>query len=304
MKLFAPSYYKDFSCIAGRCRHTCCAGWEIDIDEDAMARYVRVLGYGERIRESIVCPASEEELPHFRLTEGDRCPHLTECGLCRIITELGEDYLCHICREHPRFYNDTPRGREVGLGMSCEEACRLILSSEDYCTLVEVGEIGSDSYGGMFDSVSLREKVFEILSGREIPYAERLRLIGEMFDLSVDILSDEEWREVLDSLEYLNEEHRRLFSAFTTHPDVPQDREVPLERVLAYLIYRHCAEAADEEDFRAALGFCLFCERLLASMVAEFESEGAFAEFARILSEELEYSLDNTDTLKFRFGFF
>ena len=34
MKIFAPDYYRDFKCSAGNCKHSCCIGWEIDIDED------------------------------------------------------------------------------------------------------------------------------------------------------------------------------------------------------------------------------------------------------------------------------
>ena len=36
MKLFAPEYYKQFKCIADKCTHSCCIGWEIDIDEEAL----------------------------------------------------------------------------------------------------------------------------------------------------------------------------------------------------------------------------------------------------------------------------
>ena len=28
-----PDYYKEFSCIAADCEDTCCAGWQIVIDE-------------------------------------------------------------------------------------------------------------------------------------------------------------------------------------------------------------------------------------------------------------------------------
>ena len=34
MKTVAPDYYRDFHCKAGNCKHTCCAGWEIVLDED------------------------------------------------------------------------------------------------------------------------------------------------------------------------------------------------------------------------------------------------------------------------------
>ena len=33
MKIRTPEYYKDFKCIAGACTDTCCAGWDVDVDE-------------------------------------------------------------------------------------------------------------------------------------------------------------------------------------------------------------------------------------------------------------------------------
>ena len=34
-----PRYYSDFKCIADKCRHSCCVGWEIDVDERTLVRY-------------------------------------------------------------------------------------------------------------------------------------------------------------------------------------------------------------------------------------------------------------------------
>ena len=36
MKLYYPSYYKDFSCIAGECPDSCRRKWEIVIDGDTL----------------------------------------------------------------------------------------------------------------------------------------------------------------------------------------------------------------------------------------------------------------------------
>ena len=68
---------------------------------------------------------------------------------------------------------------------------------------------------------------------------------------------------------------------------------------MAYLIYRHCTEAVDEEDFAARLSFCLFCERLLASLIYTEKAETLqdVATLARIISEEIEYSDENTQAL-------
>ena len=100
-----PSYYKDFACIADKCRHSCCIGWEIDIDADSLRRYEALEGpMGDCIRRGIDYTGT----PHFRLTEGERCFFLRQDGLCQMYRELGEDALCQICTDHPRFRRVLP----------------------------------------------------------------------------------------------------------------------------------------------------------------------------------------------------
>ena len=70
MKEAVPNYYHKFKCIADKCTHNCCIGWEIDIDEETMSLYNSLdTLMGERIRNSI-----EGDVPHFILQEGDTCP--------------------------------------------------------------------------------------------------------------------------------------------------------------------------------------------------------------------------------------
>lgn len=302
MGLFAPRYYKDFKCIADKCRHSCCTGWEIDIDSDTLARYEGgVGGYREKIKQSI----EYADTPHFRLSENERCPHLNECGLCNIITELGEGWLCDICREHPRFYNDTPHGREVGVGMACEEACRLILASDDYKERVEIGEHRAELSDFEIDTVAEREKIYSILSDASIPYEKRLLALWERYGASPRILSDGEWRDVICSLEYLQCKSKGLFSVYSSEEYTPSEYEVLLERFLAYLIFRHATPAKTEERFRSALGFAFFTERLFASILKAQKNIDmeTILEYARVISEELEYSLENTDTVMLEFEF-
>ena len=294
MNLYAPSYYKSFTCIADKCRHSCCIGWEIDVDPDTLHRYQTCSHpYGETIRRSI----SHEDAPHFRLAAEERCPHLNKKGLCKIILELGEDHLCEICKEHPRFYHETAHGREVGLGMACEEACRLILSSPDYRTFVKVGKDEEEQEPVFFDTLPHRERLYALLSDAVVPYAQRIEHISRAYGVTPSHCSDKSWRDLLDGLEYLHEEHRELFSCYSFAASIPAEQEPAMERILAYLIFRHCTSAWDEEEFRSALGFCLFCHQLLASMANLYP----LPELARILSEEIEYSTDNTETIKSMF---
>ena len=296
MTLYAPSYYPSFSCIADKCKHSCCIGWEIDVDPDTLRAYRDCNHpYGQNIRDSI----SYDSDPHFRLSEGEKCPHLNGEGLCNIILQLGEGSLCEICREHPRFYHDTVRGREVGLGMACEEACRLILSREDYHTFVPLGNT-EETEPVFFDTLPHREQLYTLLSNQGVPSARRLREISHAYGVTPSCRSDSQWNTLLQELEYLDGQHRDLFSCYSSAACVPPRREQAMERILAYLIFRHCTPAWCEEDFRASLGFCLFCHQLLISVLCA-HPDSPIADAARILSEELEYSTDNTDTIKSMF---
>jgi hypothetical protein len=140
-----------------------------------------------------------------------------------------------------------------------------------------------------------------MLSDESIDYTERLCRICEEYSLSPALLSDEECRALLGSLEYLDKAHKEQFSCYSSSPETPKKYEKTLERALAYFIYRHLSSARDESELREALAFCLFCERLLASLLKA--GEGDSIELARIVSEELEYSEENTDAIKLEYSF-
>ena len=294
MKLYAPVYYKEFQCIADRCEHSCCIGWEIDVDNEALEKYKSLKHcYGEVIRDSI----STDETAHFTLGEHERCPHLDERGLCKIILNVGEDYLCDICREHPRFYNYTDVA-EVGIGMSCAEAARLILSSSDYATIECVGDVNAEPDGVEFDGRAERGKLYAILQDTARDYTANLEEIYRLY--SIKALEDDQYLEILSSMEYLDENHKELFLQYSSNRR-PSGKESYLERFLAYLIYRHCTEALDADDFRDRLAFCLFCERLLASLICSETADTlqAIATLASVISEEIEYSDENTQALTY-----
>lgn len=139
MKTHVPHYYNDFCCIADKCRDSCCIGWEIDIDSAALEMYNKLGGeLGERLRANIT--RSEDGSDCFRLTEDERCPFLDENNLCCLILAGGDDMLCQICRMHPRFVNVLPNGCEMGIGLCCEEAARLIISDDMPFSLYEYEE--------------------------------------------------------------------------------------------------------------------------------------------------------------------
>ena len=126
MKIITPRYYKDFKCIAGACTDTCCAGWDVDVDEASYKFYKSVGGeFGKRLKRVMV-PEKGGGCT-FTLQDG-RCPFLNEKNLCDLYIELGEDRLCDTCAEFPRFINEYGNVREIGIAPSCKTAGELIFN--------------------------------------------------------------------------------------------------------------------------------------------------------------------------------
>ena len=42
MKQYIPSYYRNFQCIAQKCKDNCCIGWDIMIDQQSYEQYQKV----------------------------------------------------------------------------------------------------------------------------------------------------------------------------------------------------------------------------------------------------------------------
>lgn len=279
-----PDFYGEFQCIADKCAHSCCLGWEIDIDGETAALYDGLPGeLGEELRQKMC----REPEPHFCLTAEDRCPFLNEKGLCRLILSFGEDVLCDICREHPRFYNDFPERQEAGLGLCCEEATRLLLTGDGPLELVcdrdETGETKEP------ELIALRGKLFAILSDFSLPMEERIRRCCRGMDMEPIPFDAACWRDVFLDLERMDEEWTAALLAVGPN-ELPLPDDAKHTRLLQYMLYRHFASAEDEAQAGLILQFCVLSLRLLWAME---QSGGELRELVRLWSAEIEYSDEN-----------
>ena len=307
MKIYAPSYYGKFKCIADKCKHSCCVGWEIDIDEDSLECYKRIEGeFGERIRKNISFNA---DVPHFITDNSEKCPFLNECGLCDMITELGEEALCEICAMHPRFRNFFTDREEIGLGLCCEAVAEIILSEREKVVLVELegsDEFEEESDGDEKEFFAERNRILEIIQDRSIPIFRRLIRVCEMLGAGLESVSAETVARLFPPLEYMNEDFGiRLFYVFMKNDvvDVKEEWEIPLEQLAVYFIMRHTADGLYGGDLPERVAFCALCvEAVYRVAVDRMKEEGigffdALTDTARIFSSEIEYSTENIDTL-------
>ena len=126
MRYTVPDYYKKFKCLASDCPATCCAGWQIMIDDKSLKKYASCPGiFGNRLVNSINW---EEE--RFRQYHS-RCAFLNEQNLCDIHLEKGSDFLCRTCRRYPKHVEVYENEREISLSLSCPMVARLLLAKTD-----------------------------------------------------------------------------------------------------------------------------------------------------------------------------
>jgi len=303
--LVYPDYYLQFQCIAGACRHSCCIGWEIDVDPDTLESYRQRKGdLGQQLQEKIDWRAED---PHFILDEEERCPFLNAQGLCDLILAGGDSLLCQICADHPRFRNFYSDRVEIGLGLCCEAAGRLILEKKEKAKLLHEGETEElEPEEAQF--LAWRERLISLAQDRSLTIEERLKRLAKTAEMELP-QSSAQWAEAYLQLEFL--EHNwpeRLLALKKTGENRklafdPEPGEIPLEQLVVYFLYRHLAGGMEDGQYRERLAFSILSVMMIRWLAAaEAEKLGStdmdtWIEIARQYSAEIEYSQENIDAL-------
>lgn len=290
MKTIYPSYYKNFKCIADRCRHSCCIGWEINIDQDSLDYYDTVEGaFADRLEKSI----SYDGTPHFILKEGNRCPFLNESGLCDMITCLGEDSLCEICAEHPRFRNYYENCVETGLGLCCEAAAELILKSDEAFAL-ENFDLEDAVYTDEERSIlTLRCELIDIMKDRSLSMEERMEKLLSRCKCRIPDKTIYEWCDFYLSLERLDVAWTELLCRLKkTEVTFKATNENAFEQLVIYFLYRYVCASETLEDAGRYVCFSVLSTRMISALHL-MDSSTDTSEYARMYSSEIEYSDEN-----------
>lgn len=299
MKLMAPSYYPAFRCIADKCRHSCCVGWEIDVDEASLSRYQQVQGdMGARLQAAIDCSG---DTPHFRLGEGERCPFLNQSGLCDLITCLGEDSLCQICADHPRFRHFFEDRTLIGLGLCCEAAGRLILSSTEKVQLITLEDDGAQESLPEEEALVLAQlsALTAIAQDRSLSMEARVARLQDICGADITAADLPQWAEFMLTLERLDErwtlELTRLQQASGPDAEISAEWAIHFEQLLVYFLYRHMPGALEDGDVQGRLMLCILSWMVVKRLflLADAQTFDALVETARLYSSEIEYSDDN-----------
>lgn len=318
----APSYYYDFHCIADKCKDNCCIGWEIDIDEKTLEKYLSVgSDFGERLRSSISMGN-----PSFIPDTKGRCPFLNKDNLCDIILNLGEDKLCDICNNHPRYFEWFGNVKEGGIGLSCEEASRIILSSPFSLIEKEIKDEETDFFDDERDFkllLSARDKIIAYLKNENVPLENALSDIYEYafkvedyhingyytipeikpmdknlsfdinknldFLLTLEKLSPEWEPYILSMKEKINDEDFFI-----------RETEKYLRNIAIYFVFRYFLKSVYDGEIIPYINLMTISVFILAFLFSKGDlSLENCSEIAKNFSKEIEYSEENLEALSF-----
>lgn len=305
MQEFILNYYPFFKCVAGSCKHTCCAGWEMCIDEQSLLSYKNDASeFSNALKKGINFRKSK-----FNADKSGRCAFLNDKGLCEIIINLGEQSLCQVCRDHPRFKSFFNDRIELGLGFCCEAAAKMILSFEDKIALIPVKDDGTvqENDFNQKNILAFREKVLLTLQDRNIPIGDRIDSL--LTECKASVL-DKDFSKIIKrflSLERLNKSWTKRLKGASKNFTKRTDEKLSLyaEQFLVNSIYRHLSDAEDTMSVRARAIACVLSWWVINSII---ENEKCIsidlltltADIVREFSAEVEYSQKNLDKL---FGF-
>lgn len=202
IKIRYPRYLKEFKCIGGECKDSCCIGWDVDIDEITFRQYYKIEDIQMRrmVQRNIYnnddCVSFDIDYGKVRLKSGLRCPFLDEGNYCIIYSKIGEQYLSNGCTSFPRITNIVDGCYEISLDVACLEAGKILLLKEEGIEFTESEvTLGKHIIWNDFDTEAIefnnspikyfkeiRAFSIKIIKNREFNLSERLYVLGDFIN--------------------------------------------------------------------------------------------------------------------------
>ena len=220
VNMFMPKYMLTFKCIGSACADTCCAGWDINIDEDTYKKYTNCTG---KLKELVQGKFRENKNSEDYLNKGfmilkehNKCPFLNDNLLCDIHGGIGEENLCITCKRFPRVYNIIDDVYEKSGLPSCEEICNIAFLNKEKMEFIETEEeidesaieirriIDTEAFEGT-DSLlqyfwDIRINSINIIQNRSFSIEERLGILKSFYTKIEEYYNEKDFEGIEDLL--------------------------------------------------------------------------------------------------------
>lgn len=193
-KVLSVDYNDEFECIGNKCEDHCCKDWNITVDKKTYMKYKKLASSEFKTK---LCNnvgrnrKSKSDYDYAKINLIDnKCPMLSEEGLCDVYKNIGPENMCYTCKTYPRIYNAVDDTIESSLTLSCIEVARNILlrknSIEFNLDIKEIENLNTIKNISASKSKIIREKYFNeirvfcigLIQNRKFKIEERLTILG------------------------------------------------------------------------------------------------------------------------------
>ncbi|MGJ1065834.1 flagellin lysine-N-methylase [Clostridium perfringens] len=238
---FIPKYMNDFKCIGPNCIDTCCAGWDINIDENTFKKYESDKGNLKELINGKYLKNSESgdsfNYGFMKITKDNKCPFLNDNLLCEIHGKCGEENLSITCRRYPRVFNIIDDIYEKSGLPSCEEICSKAFLNKEKMEFIEIEEeldedsieirrvIDTDAFIGSDNLIQyfwdIRVISINIMQNRNFSIEKRLCLLKSFYKNLETLKNKENFYEIEDLLERIIEDPSNITEFIDSSTIVP-----------------------------------------------------------------------------------
>ena len=222
---------------------------------------------------------------------------MNQKNLCDIYIELGEDALCEICTQHPRFHNEYGNIRQTGLGMACEEATRLMFETKEF-GLCQIQGTNTESTDDFDESVlEIQLWILDLLKKKENPVEQRIEQIFDVVQGIQDHLNQtgeilntwkndpikknhilsqmreetyiKNWISIYQELDFMEPKIQKMFCKMEPMPCMIKEQGIDesyMEHLMSYFIYRYFMKSCEDNNLidkvKFAILSCLIIEQM------------------------------------------
>ena len=308
MLVTKPNRDGAFRCLASACPDTCCAGWEIVVDDVSADRFRAMEdAMGKRLQQSLITVDGETQLK--RHPDG-RCVLLNDRNLCDLYALYGEGALCRTCRLHPRFVADYGARREVMPGLSCPAWIETYLLDTEKVTFVTEETDDPIEYTDIdaalfFKLYRARTQAMDMLQDRSLSIDERMR---RLLTLAQELDGEREedcsqgdilpaCRKKLASLEILTPQWRGILRQKGGTPFPEKELSPLLEKVLVYDVFRFFLRGVYAGRALPWAKYAVFHTLVLRDLSRHCACKTELCEVIRLYSKEIEHNAENQESL-------
>lgn len=195
MKIYRPTYIKNFKCDGKICDARCCHDWNVTVDDATREKYSEL---PEDDRKEFFRHVTELDGANvLQMKPSGTCPFLNENFLCSLQLKHGENFLAAVCQSFPRVtYKLTDEIFLQAMTLTCPVAAiEILLRPLEF----EVAE--NLSARMIFDFtkkismpvekfLSKQRTAIELLQRRDLSIDERLRRLCEFFGEKISMPVD------------------------------------------------------------------------------------------------------------------